>query len=354
MSGWCLSILTMPEKPTDPSRILIVGAGAMGLVAGYHLHLAGAEITFLVRPGRVEAVARPKTLYCYDDATLKTFSAFKVISDATEISSSSFTYIIVTLDGFSAREPEGVSLLQTIGRAIRDASTCVIIGGVGVGLHDFYCTAMALPEDRVLNGALGLMSHQVEGFPLPVHQPTNLNVLSKADVAYRHISNNGFLLDDNSLEAAEHFARLYDASEMSRCHIMPRQEFAMMTKVMFPVFAVSELLGWPRAKDLGADPELWALTVHAVQEIQGLDEHGSIGKTAQGSLTGDSLLELWSSFENATLPLDFAGFNKLHHGGKVRSQDIKLLQDCVDLGERQGSEMKALKQLLVQVRAEPH
>ena len=128
----------------------------------------------------------------------------------------------------------------------------------------------------------------------------------------------------------------------------------MMTKVMFPVFAASEILGWPRAKDLNADPELWALTVRAVQEVQELDEHGSIGKAAQASLSADSLLKMWTSLENAMLPLDYAEFMKLHHGFKHRSQDIQLLEDCVDLGERQGSEMKALKQLLVQLRAEPH
>jgi Ketopantoate reductase PanE/ApbA len=344
----------MPENLAEKSRILIVGAGAMGLVAGYHLHLAGAEITFLVRPGRAGAAARPKILYCYDDATLKAFSAFRVISEAADISSSSFAYVIVTLDGFAVREPEGVSLLQTIGRSIRDASTCVIIGGIGVGLHDFYCAATELPEDRVLNGALGLLCHLVEGFPLPAHHPTDPNVLSKAYVAYRHINKYGFTLDHNNREAAERFASLYDASEVSRCHMMPRQEFAMMTKVMFPVFAASELLGWPRAKGLDTNPELWALTVHAVQEVQGLDEHGSIGKGAQASLTGDSLLEMWASLESAMLPLDYAEFMKLHHGFKHRSQDIQLLENCVDIGERQGSQMKALKQLLAQLRATPH
>ena len=95
-------------------------------------------------------------------------------------------------------------------------------------------------------------------------------------------------------------------------------------------------------------------STHAVQEVQGLEEHGPIGKAAQASLTGDSLLEMWASLESAMLPLDYAEFMKLHHGFKHRSQDIQLLRDCVDLGERQGREMRALKQLLAQLRAEPH
>jgi hypothetical protein len=51
--------------------------------------------------------------------------------------------------------------------------------------------------------------------------------------------------------AAERFATIYDASGVSSCQIMKQQEFAMMTKFMFPVFAASEMLGWPHATDLG-------------------------------------------------------------------------------------------------------
>jgi hypothetical protein len=40
------------------------------------------------------------------------------------------------------------------------------------------------------------------------------------------------------------------------------------------------------------------------------------GKAAQSATTGHGLLEVWSSLEQATLPLDFAAFNKFHHGGK--------------------------------------
>src|ERR1700730_17408105 len=66
--------------------------------------------------------------------------------------------------------------------------------------------------------------------------------------------------------------------------------------------------------------------------------------------TADGLLEIWSSLEQAALPLDFAGFNKFHHGGKVRAQDIELLNDCVKVGEQQCQPMSALKELLARVQ----
>jgi hypothetical protein len=117
-----------------------------------------------------------------------------------------------------------------------------------------------------------------------------------------------------------------------------------------PVFAASELLGWPHAKDLGNNKELWALTVRSVQEIQAFEEHGMAGKAAQAATTADGLLEIWRSLEQAALPLDFAAFNKFHHGGKVRAQDLELLNDCVKVGEQEGQPMSALKELLARVQ----
>jgi hypothetical protein len=331
------------------AQILIVGAGAMGLIVGYHLQLGGAAVTYLVRPERASELSRPQILYSYDDATLKMLSKYKIISDTSKIYFSSFDFVIVTLDGFTVRKPEPAALLKAIGEAIRASSTDVIIGGVGVGLHDYYLETTGLAAHRVLNGALGLFCHPVATFQLPVHAPTDPALLSKADMAYRHINTTSFFLGDSSPEAALRFAAIYDASGKSSCQIMRQQEFGMLTKFMFPVFAASELLGWPRAKDLDSDKKLWALTIQAVQEIYGLDEHGEAGKAAQAATTADGLIDIWSSLEQALLPLDFAAFNKYHHGIKVRAQDIELLESCMQVGEREGKPMTALKELVGRV-----
>jgi hypothetical protein len=262
--------------------------------------------------------------------------------------------VIVTLDGFTSRQPEGTALLQSIGDAIRESSTEVIIGGIGVGLHDSYLSTMVLPAHRILNGALGMMCHQIAKFDLPLRAPTDPVLLSKADVAYRRHHGTSFLLDDRFPEAAQRFAAIYDRSGVTSCQIMKWQEFAMMTKFMFPVFAASELMGWPQAKDLGNNKELWALTVRSVQEIQGFAEHGVAGKAAQTATTAEGLLEIWSSLEQAVLPLDFAAFNRFHHGGKVRAQDIKLLKDCVKVGEQEGQSMSALKEIIGRVQTQWH
>jgi hypothetical protein len=76
------------------------------------------------------------------------------------------------------------------------------------------------------------------------------------------------------------------------------------------------------------------------------------GKAAQAATTADGLLEIWRSLEQAAVPLDFAGFNKVHHGGKVSAQDIELLKDCVKVGEQEGQPISALKELLDRVQTD--
>ena len=107
------------NTPSSP-QILIVGAGAVGLVTGYHLQMAGAKISFLDRPQRFEALSRPQILYSYDDATLRHYSAYAVISQASEAQAQAYDYVIITLDGSTSRSVDGRALLNDLGNAIRD------------------------------------------------------------------------------------------------------------------------------------------------------------------------------------------------------------------------------------------
>jgi hypothetical protein len=194
----------------------------LSTVQSLNLALSSAHSTSACSGG-----LRSQVPYSYDDATQKTFADYRLISDVAKISRSSYDYVIVTLDGFTERKPEATALLKSIGEAIQESSTDVIIGGIGVGLHDYYLRTMAL------NGALGMMCHQVANFKIPLHAPTDPVLLSKAEVAYRQTHKSSFLLDDRFPKAAQRITAIYDVSGVSSCQIMRRHEFAMMTK--FPV-----------------------------------------------------------------------------------------------------------------------
>ena len=49
----------------ENKKILVVGAGALGVTTAYHLRQSGADISFYVRPGRAEQLQKPLRLYAY-------------------------------------------------------------------------------------------------------------------------------------------------------------------------------------------------------------------------------------------------------------------------------------------------
>ncbi len=337
----------MEKKPA----ILIVGAGSMGMVTGYHLQLAGVDVTFLVRPTRVEDFKPPQLLYCYDDATLKKFDDYRVIGNMSESGGKPLDFVIVTLDGATTRSAEGTAVLRDIGNAIRSTAAYLVMGGVGVGLREHYLKTTGLPENRVFGGFLGLLAHQVSA-NLPVNPPTDPATLAKASMAYRHFSNKkGFLLETRVPEAARAFAALYDRSGVSLCGAMGKTLVDIVTNSAFPMLAASEIANWPNVTALVANKELWQLACRAQAEIMALPQHGLLGKLMAVIMGPGITAKLQLKLEREMLPLDYQAFNRFHHGAKVRAQDVQVMQNCVADGERQGKPMASLRELLARQAA---
>lgn len=132
--GGCSVTMGEHWKP----RILIVGAGSVGVILGYHLSLAEAEVTFLIRPHRARALDRPQILHCYDDNKLKVFKGYSYNTDPAEMTDTAFDYIVITLDGTSLQNEDGQSLVETIGKAARGTGTKIIIGSVAFNLKPWF------------------------------------------------------------------------------------------------------------------------------------------------------------------------------------------------------------------------
>lgn len=132
------------EKFTTP-RVLIVGAGAMGIVVGHNLSLAKASVTYLVRPGNVERLGRPQMLYSYNDNTLKAFDDYDVITDHADIAKGRFDYIITTLDGASMQSDDGVELTKAIGKAALGSDIRVIQGALFFDSRRWFQHVSGLP-----------------------------------------------------------------------------------------------------------------------------------------------------------------------------------------------------------------
>ncbi|OAI58717.1 hypothetical protein RSP795_23000 [Ralstonia solanacearum] len=333
----------MANTPTQ--RVAIVGAGAMGIMTGYHLSRAPIEIDLLVRPARAAKIPAAYRLYSYDDGVTREFGQFGVLSDPDDLSKKDYAFVILALDGASLASDEGRTLLEKIGKAVQRHDTVLIVGSIGIGLRELAITSSGLPEQRVLSGRLALLCHATSGVSLPLHAPTEPAQLAQADFAMRH-HNDGCFVIENRNEAVGKFAELFAQSGIAKCLVVPPEQFALNSRAMFPLFALSEMLGWPSADVLTQDPDLWSLTVDAVRAIQGLKEHGEAGRTAAAELTGDNLIGMWRHIEKASLPLDWQAFNAYQHGDRVKVADKLLLEGCIARGMDEGRDMSSVRRIL--------
>lgn len=329
------------EKPV----VLIVGAGALGITTGYHLALAGADITFLVRPARRDALKSPQLLYCYDDGQLKEFAAYEAVGSVEEAARKPCDFVMVTMDGATCRGEEATRLLATLGEAIRAGSATVIVCGIGV--RDYIRQVMALPEERVIEGTMRMLSYQVDRVTLPLHPPTDPGKLAQASMAYHHVGGiDGFMLAAEPVGPAKDFVELYNRCKVSRCQTVKQQLYTMFTRTAFPTFAIFDMAGWPDAETMSRNRELMSLCCRAIKETMRLPEHGWPGKLGGLVMNRRLLSRMNVKTERDALPVDYQAFNQFHHGGKVREQDIQVMKQSIESGRAQGRSMPALEELV--------
>ncbi|MGM0881400.1 MAG: 2-dehydropantoate 2-reductase N-terminal domain-containing protein [Bacillota bacterium] len=327
-------------------NILIVGAGAVGLSVGYHLSLSGTDITFLVREGRKSTFHSPQQLYCYDDATLKNFTGFSVIENTAELADKQFQFIIISLDGNASRTTESTAMLRKLGDVVRASKATVIMCGFGIGLREYYLKVMQISEDRLLRGVLGMLSHQANA-DLPVHAPTDPAQVAMAIICYKHPANRvGFQVETNNKAAAKKFTEIYNRCEVSRCGQISPAMFNIFSSIGFPVYAACEIAGWPDFSTVVANKELWRLACRAQGEIAALPQHGLLGKLIALFMGPRLTANIHLKMGRNMLPLDYQAFNRFHHGGKVRAQDVESMQNSLAEGQRHGHQMTALQELL--------
>jgi ketopantoate reductase len=146
---------------TGKPSALVVGAGAVGQVFGYHLARGGAQVTFLVRPERREESARGFDLYPLrgfrPGSAPQRFTQFALISSAQEVAARRFQQVYLTVPSPAVEGP----WLRDLIAAAADAT----LVSLQPDAHDHALirAAGARPEALVY-GAIALVSYAA---PLP-------------------------------------------------------------------------------------------------------------------------------------------------------------------------------------------
>lgn len=109
----------MANASTSGPRILIVGAGAVGQVFGYHLARAGAAVTYFVRERYVAELGAGLTLYAVGAADeRREFSDYQVVSRPAQVAAGGFQQVWVCVNSASLRGPWLSELLAAAPEAL--------------------------------------------------------------------------------------------------------------------------------------------------------------------------------------------------------------------------------------------
>lgn len=308
-------------------NILVVGAGAVGQVYGYHLQRGGARVSFLVRPGSSVPREGGFTLYPLRsryERTPVTFHPERVIDSFAEVARGRWDQVWLCVPSTAVDE----GWLRQIAAAVGPA----LIVALPPGLDAEAKIRAAFPGCDVVSGLIGMISYQAplpgESVPrpgiaylLPPFGPTTFSGRGAGSVA-------DLLLRGDCPVAVSKEASLDSA--FGSCLLMPS-------------VAALELAGWSiaalRRSDLlalGAEASRQAMDVIAAK----LDTSPPLTQTFLQA----PLLRLVWGLVPRLVPLDLEAYMQ-HHFTKVGGQTRLLLASYLRDGEALGLDTSALRRL---------
>ncbi|HUJ60552.1 MAG TPA: 2-dehydropantoate 2-reductase N-terminal domain-containing protein [Kofleriaceae bacterium] len=137
-------------------RALIVGAGAVGQVFGYHLARGGADVTFLVKPKYVDECRRGFTLFPLDESghPAHRFEGADVVTEPD----GAWDQIYLTVSSTALRAG---TWLAELARATGDATIVKLQPGLADREHVVAC---GVAPARIVDGTINFLSYHA---PLP-------------------------------------------------------------------------------------------------------------------------------------------------------------------------------------------
>jgi ketopantoate reductase len=141
-------------------RVLIVGAGAVGQVYGWHLARAGAQVSFFVRDKYVEECRRGFTVYRLNDDRHKRrplrFLAAEIFSSLSEVATREWDQVFLTVSSPALRGGWVDQLSSATGSAT--------IVSLQSGIEDREFLLRSISDVRLVHGMISLVSYAT---PLP-------------------------------------------------------------------------------------------------------------------------------------------------------------------------------------------
>jgi ketopantoate reductase len=316
-------------------RVLIVGAGAVGQVYGRHMRLGGADVSFLVKEKYAEECRRGFVLYPLNRSRARRTEPVRldrcgVVTSAAEAGKETWDTVVLTVASTALREGTWLDeLAANVGGATLVA--------LQPGLRDRGILAARWGEKALVAGMISMISYHA---PLPGETR-----FPEPGMAYWFPP-----LGPSPFSGPEE--RLLPVLALLRAGGMPVKRHADVPRanavpnaLMMPLLVTLEAAGWSFQK-VRESRELVALGVRAAREALRLAvrESGAVAPFST-RFFGPLFVRFLTRLAPLVVPLDVETYLKVHFT-KVGPQTRQFMRMYMELGEKEGQEVGAMKELV--------
>ncbi|OUR87373.1 hypothetical protein A9Q81_25650 [Gammaproteobacteria bacterium 42_54_T18] len=324
------------------TKVLIVGAGAVGQVYGHYLQRGGAEVSFFVKEKYKEECEQGFALYRSRRVGLSAperFKAESILTSYDEVAEGQWDQVWIAIASTDLRGEWLSTLKNSIGSA-----TLVMLQP---DLDDRDYVLELFPSEQLVYGLANFLSYQT---PLP-DMPSHHRDFDKKGVAY-------LLLPMMSAEFSgdpERLPGVLDVLADGRFPVKVQQNvpriYADRSAMMIPLIALLEVNTWSIERLRHSD--LLDTSVDAVQEALGVVAakfHRPLNLTEK--YFSAWWLKVGLPFIRWLAPMDVESFLK-YQFQKTSGQTRFMLQHFIVQGEKEGKNVSSLRTLLDRLPAMP-
>jgi ketopantoate reductase len=311
------------------TRALVVGAGAVGQVYGYHLARGGAQVSFLVKPEHAPELEAGLTLYPLNRAPWRrgtpiAWREYGVVTGAAAVAAERWDEVYLAMSSTALRRGDWfAALARVIGGA-----TLVLLQP---GPEDRRFVARHLTDEQIVEGIITLISYRA-----PLADETRF---PRPGVAYWFppFANSPM----SGARRASVLSTLHAGGLPARAIADVGRVAAFPTALMMPLLAVLEQAGWSFSR-LRA-PDRLALAARAGQEALAVmaRHRGQAAPRLLRLVARPLAVRLAMRLASWAMPFDVETYLRVHFT-KVGDQTRDFLRTYLALGRSGGQRTDAL------------
>ena len=310
-------------------KILIVGAGQVGLVYGYYAAKAGAHVAFFVREKYVAESRKGFHIYPLNQGRKAHdhFQAADIFGNWNEAAKTQWDWVILAVPSPSLQQPWFEEMKRAIGQAPLVA--------LQLGMNDGAWLESQVGKERVFYGMINLIAYSV---PLIGHEVPHPGTA----VWFPPFSSMPFSGPDEARLKA--LANLLDKGGMKSGVVKDTG-----ASVRFPDFLLTalvtslELVGW-KFKDLNRTRDVKLAIAAAEEQNAILDKRLGTQRPLYFSILKPALIRLILWLGSKVLPLPLEPYIHAHFV-KVNAQFQRGRQEMMTEGKKLGLSVQAIEEL---------